>query len=54
MLTEKTQIQGKVGVDRRHRGAEELGKLIKINDIFESKKKSQANKGDWVKVIEQG
>ena len=39
MLTEETQIQGKVGVDRRHRGVEELGRLIKINDIFESKRK---------------
>lgn len=40
MLTEKTQIQGKVGVGRRHRGVvEELGRLIKINDIFESKRK---------------
>lgn len=28
MLTEETQIQGKVGVDRRHRGAEEPGRLI--------------------------
>lgn len=53
MLSEETQIQGKVGVDRRHRGVEELGRLTKINDLFESKRKCQANKGTWVKVVEQ-
>lgn len=51
MLSEETQVQGKVGVDRRNRGVEELGRLTKINDLFESKRKCQVNKGDWVKVI---
>lgn len=53
MLSEETQIQGKVGVDRRHKRVEELGRLTKINDLFESKRKCQANKGTWVKVVEQ-